>query len=139
MVRILCHGVSQKAEIFKIIPTKLGIKDEFACYLKSCAICQNPVLQVLRVDIWGNILEPVRLKTKNIEKFLCSMSVIWKPEKLNFSSRAYSDFHLEYNEYGIKKRCYQNLSSVKLGKIETDIYKDLIGRCGKNTFFSHLT
>jgi hypothetical protein len=128
MVRILCHGASQKSEIFKIEPTKSGIKDEFVFYLKKCAICENPVLQILRIDIWGNVLEPVRLKTRNIEKFLNSMSVIWKPQKLNLSSQAHSDFYLEYNEYGIKKRCYQNLSSVKLGKIETDIYKDLIGR-----------
>ncbi len=125
MVRILCHGALQKSEILKIEPTKSGIKDEYVFYLKSCAICNNPVLQILRIDIWGNILEPVRLKTKNIEKFLNSMSVIWKPQKLNLTDKVYSDFYLEYNEYGIKKKCYQNLSCVKLGKIETDILMDL--------------
>lgn len=128
MVRILCHGALQKSEIYKIVPTKSGIKDEYVFHLKNCNICNNPVLQILRIDIWGNILEPVRLKTKNIEKFLNSMSVIWKPKRLNLSNTVYSDFYLEYNEYGIKKKCYRNLSCVKLGKMETDLFKDLIDR-----------
>ena len=126
MVKILCHSVLQKAEVFKIVPTKKNVQDEFVLYLEKCAICEKPVLEIRRVDDLGNYLEPVRLRSKNIQKFLDSMSVIWKPEKVVPINTPYSRFSLGYNEYGTKKKCYQNISNIQLGKIETDPYLDLM-------------
>lgn len=125
MVKLLCHAVSQKAELFKIIPQKENIQSEFVLYLKSCVICNNPVLEIIRIDNFNNKLAPVRLKTKNIPKFLDSMSVIWKPEKINYINSAFSGFALGYNHYGTRKKCFQNISNLRIGKIETDPFANL--------------
>lgn len=127
MVKILCHSVLQKTQVFKIVPTKENVQEEFVLYLEKCVICQKPVLEIRRVDDLGNFLEPVRLRTKNIQKFLDKMNVIWKPDKVVSINAPYSKFNLGYNEYGTKKKCYQNISNLQLGKIETDPYLDLIG------------
>jgi hypothetical protein len=125
MAKILCHGVYQKADIFKIVPTADNIEEEYVLYLSSCVICDRPVLEIHRIDTLGKILEPVRLKTKNIPKFLDSMTVLWKPVKLRSIAIPFSRFSLNYNEYGKRKKCYQNLYSLELGKIDTDPYKNL--------------
>jgi len=126
MVRLVCHGAYQKAELFKVIPTKEDVSDEFVLYLKGCAVCSSKALEIIRVDIWGNRLKSVRLKSENIDKFLDAMAVIWKPKKLNYMQTASSKFALGYNEYGVEKKCTQNLSNMQLGLIETDPYLDLL-------------
>ncbi|OGI28904.1 MAG: hypothetical protein A2287_05125 [Candidatus Melainabacteria bacterium RIFOXYA12_FULL_32_12] len=125
MVKILCHSVYQNAELFKIVPTKENIQDEFVLYLEKCVICEKPVLEIKRMDDMGNCLEPIRIRTKNIQKFLDSMSVIWKSKKVVPMNTPYSKFSLYYNEYGVKKKCHQNISNLQLGRIETDPYMDL--------------
>ena len=125
MVRLLCHSVSQKADLYRIVPTKENIQEEYVLYVQNCVICGKPVLEINRLDIWGNKLEPVRLRTKNIQKFLDSMNVIWKPKKIYAINPAFSRFTLNYNEYGTLKKCCQNFSNLHIGKIETDPYKDL--------------
>ncbi|MFH0702169.1 MAG: hypothetical protein V2B14_01340 [bacterium] len=125
MPRIWCHRRNQKAELFKIVPTRENIQEEFILYLKSCEVCNRPALEIIRVDVWGTLLEPARLKSKNIKKFLDSMSVIWKPKNFGFYQRGFSRFMLGYNEYGLHKKCFQNFSNLKIGIIETDPYLDL--------------
>lgn len=125
MVRLLCHAVYQNAELFQIVPTKENVKEEFVLYLKNCVICEQPVLEIRRIDIWGCGMEPVRVKTKNIQKFLDSMSVIWKPGKIHPVNVVHSKFSLGYNEFGTRKKCFQNLSNLYLGRVETDPYENL--------------
>lgn len=125
MARILCHSIKQKAQLFKVVPTKKGVQDEFVVYLEKCVICEKPVLEIVRFDMWGKLICPVRLKTKNIKAFLDSMNVIWKPEKIAYIQGGISRFVLGYNEYGVHKKCSQNLYNIQLGKIETDPYKNI--------------
>ena len=78
MTTILCHGHRQQVEVFYIKPTKENIQIEKILYLRECNVCGNPVLEIQRVDIWGKILEPVRIKSKNIQKFMQDMTIIHK-------------------------------------------------------------
>lgn len=119
MARIICHSAKQKAELFKIAPTKNDVAHEYVLYLKRCCICDNPVLEIIRFDIWGELLPSVRLKSNNIKGFLEKMSVLEKPRKICFTAPK-GGFYLNYSEYGSKKRCYQNISTLQLGKLETD-------------------
>jgi hypothetical protein len=125
MVRLTCHGLNQNAVLFKIVPSSEKVHEEFVFYLKRCSICKKPVVEIVKIDIWGNKIETVRLKTKNIPGFLRSMRVISRPDKIYCTENLFSKFYLHYNEYGIRKKCFQNLSNLSLGRIETDLYEDL--------------
>lgn len=125
MTRIICHSVKQNAQVFKVVPTKKNTADEFVVYLDKCVVCNQSVLEIIRFDCWGEPFDTVRLKTRNISAFLDSMSVIWKPKKIAYMQTPSSRFVLGYNEFGVKKKCSQNISSLMLGKIETDPLLDL--------------
>ena len=81
MANILCHGHSQKAEVFLVKPTLEIAEKEEVLYLKECNICRNPVLEIHRIDVYGESLEPIRIKTKNIDNFLSKMIVLEKEKK----------------------------------------------------------
>lgn len=126
MIKIMCHSVCQKAEFFEIKPTKYSIKKEFVLYLKKCVICNKPVLEIVRIDSFGELLKPVRLRSKNMETFLKSMVIIRRMKKLKVvPTSGFSGFVLDYNEFGKRKKCSQNFSNLQLGRIETDPYLNL--------------
>lgn len=125
MVRLLCHGINQKADLFQIVPTRESVSEEFVMYLEKCIKCSAQILEIHRIDIWGNRLMPVRLKSSKIHNFLKSMNVIWQPKRISTTVPINSGFYLYYNEYGKKKKCFQSLAGLQLGKSETDLYTDL--------------
>ena len=124
MVRLFCDGIYQPAKIMRIVPTKSGVSHEFVFYLKNCSVCSKPALEIIRIDMWGKIIPPVRLNTRNIADFLKTINVIPNKEPLVFS-KPYSRFYLCYNNFGKKEKCYQNLSRLKIGAVETDPVRDL--------------
>lgn len=120
MAKIWCCRRFQHAEVFKITPTKKGILEEFVLYNQSCSCCNKPVIEILRADEDENILKPVRLNSKNIPAFIKKMEVLWSPRKFSFPKTKISKFILNYNEFGKIKKCSANLSSLNIGRIETD-------------------
>jgi len=120
MAKIWCCRRFQEAEAFKITPTKTNVLEEFVLYVQSCSCCKKQVLEILRADIDENILKPVKLNSKNIPFFIKNMDVLWKPKKLFYHKNKISKFVLNYNEFGKTKICSRNLSTLNMGRIETD-------------------
>lgn len=125
MARLVCCGVGQKAEIVKISPTKQNISHEFILHLKKCVKCEKQSLEIIRIGLYGEKINPVRLKTANISDFLSDIHILWKPKTLNLVPKYLPRFLLNYNEYGVIKKCNSNLSSLTLGRVETDPLIDL--------------
>ncbi|KKQ09711.1 MAG: hypothetical protein US20_C0005G0031 [Candidatus Pacebacteria bacterium GW2011_GWF1_36_5] len=120
MSKVSCCCVSQKADIYKIHPTVQEVHEEIILYLKQCCKCENPVIEIRRIDILGQILEPVRLKVKNIQKFLSSMVVIWKPKSISFKSETGKKNPYYFNRYGQKQKGYTSFSNLRLGMYDPD-------------------
>ena len=120
MAKIWCCRRFQHAEVYKIIPTKKDILEEFILYNQRCSCCNQPVLEILRADVEENILKPIRLNSKNIPAFIKKMNVLWEPRKFSFPKSKISKFILNYNEFGKIKKCSKNLSGLSIGRIETD-------------------
>ncbi|MBR2526642.1 hypothetical protein IKE67_09280 [bacterium] len=91
-------------------------------YLEECPICGHTILQLTKIDIFNQI-SVYRLNNKKAKKFFEKYSKdivkeVDKPE--NFAFRTNGKFYLNYNEYGKKRKCYSNLSSMKLGLFENN-------------------
>lgn len=115
-----CRGIQQHIELYNVIPTRTGINEELVLYLPECKICGKPSLEIRRVDIWGEIIKPVRINIKNVEKFRENMIVLWEPNSLNEGKNSKGGFYLYCVEYGHRTKCFSNLSTLKMGKIEQD-------------------
>ena len=125
MPKVWCCRRFQDAEIYKILPTRNNILEEFVLFRKACSYCNRSILEILRMDKNMNILKPVRLKTKNIHSFMKDMEILCKLKPHHKPKNKISRFILRYNEFGKIKNCSNNLSDLKIGKIETNPIKNL--------------
>lgn len=113
MFKVECCGSFRKADIYELVTDK---KEEYKL-LKTfrCPICKqvNTLLEKKTFD--GNI-SYVRFKGRKAEQFLdrqyCNIMFEIKPQVQYCSS----NFYLKYSEYGKVKKCFSNLSTLKLGK-----------------------
>ena len=86
-------------------------------YLEKCPICGHTVLQLTKIDT-KNIILFYRIKNKKARTCLEKYSKDIIEEKTNSSNKYIKyqgKFYLNYNEYGKIKKCYSNLSTLKLG------------------------
>jgi hypothetical protein len=85
-------------------------------YLAKCPNCQHTVLQLTRVDGEQNV-STVRYVNDVARKYFQKLKskVLYERKYYDYSKRRGGTFYLNYNEYGVKKRCYSNLSSLKIG------------------------
>lgn len=96
-------------------------------YLDRCPICGHTVTQLTRIDFDNKIsmYRKVNDKARKLfEKLKHSILFEQKTEYANI--KTYSKFYLNYNEYGVKKKCYSNLSSLKMGLFENKEYTNFI-------------
>ncbi len=112
---IHCCGGLRKTQSFTLIPNKEFVVCELD-YLKKCPICGNTVVQLTRISKDENI-STVRYHNKNALAFLKKMKpkILYENKYIDYSKTKKGNFYLNYNEYGIKKRCYSNLSNLKIG------------------------
>lgn len=86
-------------------------------YLETCPICGHTVLQLSKIDSFQKITI-YRIKNKKartfFEKYSKDMTEL-KQINGNIFYKNSGKFYLNYNEYGKKRKCYSNLSSMKLG------------------------
>lgn len=84
--------------------------------LSECPVCGHFVIQLTRIDS-SDILSVVRLENRKARKFWDKIKpkILYERKIYDYSNSAHGTFYLNYNEYGIKKRCYSNLSNLKLG------------------------
>lgn len=114
---IHCCGALHKTRSYKMLPQEGFVLCELD-YLNKCPVCGHTVVQVTRVDKNNNITtvrktnKKAKLFFDKIKKFILYELV---PQKIPVN---YGKFYLNYNEYGVLKRCYSNLSRLKIGLAE---------------------
>ena len=111
---IHCCGGLRKTKSFRLSP-----QDDFVLceidYLSKCPICGQLTVQLTRIDK-NNKISTIRKSNKKALEFFnrIKSKILYEEKAINYP-KACGKFYLYYNEYGIKKRCYSNLSRMKLG------------------------
>lgn len=112
---IHCCSALRRSKSFDLEPES---KKFFKCQLDIlpvCPKCGNYILQITRVDFQGNVSV---IRKKNFKALRLLMKL--KPFIINNQGflNARGKSFLYYNEFGVKKKCYSNLSTLKIGKFD---------------------
>ena len=112
---IHCCGGLRKTRSFALSPANGFVICELDI-LSCCPVCGHYVIQITRIDN-NNNLSTVRKENLKAKKLFEKLKnkIIYEKRIPSLSTKRYGTFYLNYNEYGIKKRCYSNFSSLKLG------------------------
>lgn len=119
---IHCCGALHKTRSYRLVP-----RDNFVIcevdYLSRCPVCGHTVVQVTRIDKEDKI-SVIRKVNKKAKRFFETLknSILYEIRPLNYNKINFGSFYLNYNEFGVKKRCYSNLKTLKIGLAEN---KDL--------------
>lgn len=119
---IHCCGALHKTKSYRLVP-----QDNFLIcevdYLSKCPVCGHTVVQLTRIDKKDNI-SIIRKVNKKAKIFFESLKkyVLYEIRPINYNKVNYGRFYLNYNEFGVQKRCYSNLRTLKIGLAEN---KDL--------------
>lgn len=117
-----CAGL-RKSKSYSISPEEnyaLAALD----YIEKCPVCGHTVVQLTRIDFENNVSVCRKINEKARKLFdKLKASILFEKEKNGVRLRVHSKFYLNYNEFGVKKRCYSNLSTLKMGLFES---KELI-------------
>ena len=113
---IHCCGALHKTRTFRLAPEGHYLICEMD-YLSRCPVCGHTVVQLTRIDNQDNI-SIVRKINKKARDFFNKLKkfVIYEERPKRYVN--VGKFYLNYNEFGVKKRCYSNLSSLKIGLLE---------------------
>lgn len=119
---IHCCGALHKTRSFCLAPQEKFLMCELD-YLVRCPVCGHTVVQLTRVDKNDNI-SVVRKVNKKAKEFFAKLKnfILYEEKPLNYNRVNSGSFYLNYNEFGVKKRCYSNLKALKIGLNEN---KDL--------------
>lgn len=112
-----CCGGLRKSRTFHMAPQGDFVISEVD-YLKNCPVCGHTIVQLTRIDTKDNISVIRKTNSKALE-FLKKLKndILYEIKPIKVKEQKGS-FYLNYNEYGVKKRCYSNLSSLKIGLTE---------------------
>ena len=115
---IHCCGALHKTKTYRLIPQEGFLLCEID-YLTECPICGHTVVQLTRVDKDDKI-STVRKINKKAKEFFTKLKskILYEIRPINYGMVNINRFYLNYNEYGVKKRCYSNFKTLKLGKFQ---------------------
>lgn len=115
---IHCCGALHKTKTFKLVPQGNFLICEVD-YLKKCPVCGHLVVQLTRIDNEQNLSSVRRTNIKAVKFFQkIQDKILYESRIINYSKYNRAKFYLNYNEFGVKKRCYSNLSKLKIGLLE---------------------
>lgn len=117
---IHCCGGLRKTRTFKLAPHGKFVVCEVD-YLDRCPVCGNTVTQLTRIDKDDNITV-IKKSDNKAKSFFRKLKkfFLYEETACKYRGYLYKKFYLNYNEYGVKKRCYSNLSTLKLGKYDNE-------------------
>lgn len=120
---IHCCGALHKTKSYRLVPQDNFVICE-ADYLSKCPVCGHTVVQVTRIDKEDNIsiIRKVNKKAKNFFENL-KKYILYEIRPINYNKVNYGSFYLNYNEFGVQKRCYSNLKTLKIGLTENKYLK----------------
>ncbi len=115
---IHCCGALHKTRTFCLAPQDKFLLCEVD-YLVRCPICGHTVVQLTRIDEADNI-SVIRKINKKAKDFFYKLKshILYEIKPIKYNKINTGKFYLNYNEFGVKKRCYSNLSSLKIGIAE---------------------
>lgn len=122
---IHCCGGLRQSRSYSIVPEE---NYEFAQvdYLDKCPVCGHSVVQLTRIDFENHVSVCRKINSKARKLFeKLKDSILFEKKETGVKIRAYSKFYLNYNEFGVKKKCYSNLSTLKMGLFEN---RDMIDK-----------
>lgn len=115
---IHCCGGLRKSKSYSIVPEKKYLSARLD-YLEQCPVCGHTVTQLTRMDFDNRISTCRKVNDKARQLFeTLQNSIIAQENSFPNYSPTRSKFYLYYNEYGVKKKCYSNLSTLKIGLFE---------------------
>ncbi|MDR1326790.1 MAG: hypothetical protein LBJ74_00115 [Heliobacteriaceae bacterium] len=113
-----CCGALHKTKTFKLVPQGKFLICEVD-YLKKCPVCGHLVVQLTRIDREQNLSSVRKTNIKAVKFFQkIQNKILYESRVINYSKYPGGKFYLNYNEFGVKKRCYSNLSKLKIGLLE---------------------
>lgn len=119
---IHCCGALRKSKTFMLKPEGKYLICEVDL-LECCPVCNHKVVQLTRIDI-DNKVSTYRKVNKKAVDFLEKIKKELICENKDYKNVIIgSKFYLNYNEYGKKKKCYSNLSTLKIGLFENKYYQ----------------
>lgn len=120
-----CAGL-RKSKSYAISPEK-NYSFAQVDYLENCPICGHTVTQLTRIDFDNNVsvCRNINDKARKLFNKLKNL-ILFEKKSEGVRLKAYSKFYLNYNEFGVKKKCYSNLSTLKIGLFEN---KELNVQC----------
>ena len=118
-----CCGALRKTRTFCLSPQE-GFRICELDYLATCPVCGHTVVQLTRIDDKDN-LSVIRKVNKKAREFFSKLRnfVLYEEKPINFNRMHHGTFYLNYNEFGVKKRCYSNLKTLKIGLNEDKFLK----------------
>jgi len=114
-----CCGALRKTRSFVLLPAA-GFAVCETDYLKKCPKCGHTVIQIYRISK-DNQFSTLRYVNKKAVKLLEKLKseILYERKDYSYSQWRGRSYYLNYNEYGVKKRCYSNISNLSIGKYST--------------------
>lgn len=115
---IHCCGALRKTKTYRMVPQEGFLLCEID-YLSTCPVCGHTVVQLTRIDKEDKIstIRKINKKAKEFFKKL-KKEILYEIRPFEYKAINIKRFYLNYNEYGVQKRCYSNISALKLGKFD---------------------
>jgi hypothetical protein len=112
---IHCCGALHKTKTYCLVPQDKFVLCEFD-YLSKCPVCGHTVAQLTRIDK-NDEISVVRRINKKAKDFLKKIKsqILYEIRPIKYNAVKVGKFYLNYNEFGVKKRCYSNLRALKIG------------------------
>lgn len=112
---IHCCGSLHKTRTFYLVPQCGFVLCELD-YLAKCPICGHTVVQLTRIsqDDKISVIRRMNKKARNFFEKLKNQ-ILYEEKIINYNRSYLGRFYLNYNEFGVKKRCYSNLRALKIG------------------------
>lgn len=116
MPYIFCCNKKRNCDAYKLenIP---GVILNYAYFIEACPICGHTVLVIKRYNPDGTVSE-VRKKNDAARKLFDKLRPSIVCKLLQMSEEQGGKSFLRYNEYGVVKKCYSNLSTLHIGLFE---------------------
>ena len=113
---IHCCGALRRTRTYCLIPQEQFVVCEID-YLSKCPVCGNLCVQLTRIDNNDNLTVIKKFNSKG-KKFFNKLKkfILYEEKTKDYSKVPVGRFYLNYNEFGVKKRCYSNLKTLKIGK-----------------------
>lgn len=115
---IHCCGALRRSVTYSLAPED-GFLIAEVDVLNICPACGNLVVQLTRINLDHEVSTIRKSNAQARKLFLNVRTSILYEQKNKYLPVTKSKFYLNYNEYGTKKRCYSNISTMTLGRFDS--------------------